>query len=32
MGTLKRDAAARYKDDVEIDLMRAVKRALDPTG
>jgi len=32
LGTLKRDAAASYKDDVEVDLMRAVKRALDPEG
>jgi FAD/FMN-containing dehydrogenase len=32
LGTLKRDAAASYKDDVENDLMRAVKRALDPDG
>jgi FAD/FMN-containing dehydrogenase len=32
LGTLKRDAAATYKDDVENDLMRAVKQALDPDG
>ncbi len=32
LGTLKRDAAASYKDEVEVDLMRAVKRALDPGG
>ncbi len=32
LGTLKRDAAASYKGDVEVDLMRAVKRALDPAG
>jgi FAD/FMN-containing dehydrogenase len=32
LGALKRDAAAAYKSDVEVDLMRAVKRALDPRG
>ncbi|MFC7492647.1 MULTISPECIES: FAD-binding oxidoreductase [unclassified Nocardioides] len=32
LGALKRDAAARYKSDVELDLMRAVKDALDPSG
>ncbi len=32
LGTLRRDAAASYRDDVENDLMRAVKRALDPDG
>ena len=32
LGSLKRDAAASYKSDVEIDLMRSVKRALDPHG
>src|SRR5690606_12286031 len=30
LGRLKRDEAARYKDPVEIDLMRRIKRALDP--
>ena len=30
IGSLKRDAAASYKSDVEVDLMRAVKRAIDP--
>lgn len=30
LGALKRDAAASYKSETEIDLMRAVKRALDP--
>ena len=32
LGTLKRDAAASYKSAVEMDLMRAVKHALDPRG
>jgi FAD/FMN-containing dehydrogenase len=32
LGTAKRDAAARRKDPVELDLMRAVKQALDPAG
>lgn len=32
LGVLKRDAAAAYKSDVEVDLMRAVKAALDPRG
>ncbi len=32
LGALKRAAAARYKSDVEVDLMRMVKQALDPTG
>ncbi|MDT9592084.1 FAD-binding oxidoreductase [Nocardioides zeae] len=32
LGTAKRDAAAAYKSDVELDLMRAVKRAIDPDG
>jgi FAD/FMN-containing dehydrogenase len=30
LGTLRRQAAASYREDVENDLMRAVKRALDP--
>jgi FAD/FMN-containing dehydrogenase len=30
LGALKRHAAASYKSDVELDLMRAVKHALDP--
>ncbi|SFC58756.1 FAD/FMN-containing dehydrogenase [Nocardioides terrae] len=30
LGVLKRGAAATYKSEVELDLMRAVKRALDP--
>jgi FAD/FMN-containing dehydrogenase len=32
LGALKRDAAAAYKSDVEIDLMRSVKQALDGRG
>jgi FAD/FMN-containing dehydrogenase len=32
VGSLKRDAAASYKSDVELDLMRAVKQAVDPRG
>ncbi|HTY03206.1 MAG TPA: FAD-binding oxidoreductase [Rhodocyclaceae bacterium] len=32
LGQLKRDEILRYKSDVEMDMMRAVKRALDPKG
>lgn len=32
LGVLKRAAAASYKSDVEMDLLRTVKRALDPEG
>ncbi len=32
LGTSKRDAAASYKDPVELDLMRTLKNALDPAG
>ncbi|MBA3507437.1 MAG: FAD-binding oxidoreductase [Betaproteobacteria bacterium] len=32
IGQLKRDELLRYKSDVELDLMRAIKRALDPRG
>jgi FAD/FMN-containing dehydrogenase len=32
LGTAKRAAAAAYKSDVEMDIMRAVKAALDPHG
>ena len=32
LGRTKAAAAASYKSDVEVDLMRAVKRALDPAG
>ena len=30
LGVLRRDESARYKSDVELNLMRAVKAALDP--
>ncbi len=32
LGRTKAAAGASYKSDVEVDLMRAVKRALDPDG
>ena len=32
LGQLKREEICRYKSSVELDLMRAVKRALDPLG
>lgn len=32
VGVLKREAVARAKDPVEVDLMRTVKQALDPRG
>jgi FAD/FMN-containing dehydrogenase len=32
IGALKRDELARYKSPVELDLMRAIKAALDPLG
>ena len=32
IGKLKRDELARYKSDVEFDLMQRVKSALDPNG
>jgi len=32
LGTLRRDEAARYKSPVELRLMRAIKKALDPGG
>jgi FAD/FMN-containing dehydrogenase len=32
LGQLKRDEILRYKSDVEMDMMRAVKKALDPAG
>ena len=32
LGVLKREEIVRYKDDVEMDLMRTLKRALDPNG
>ncbi len=32
LGQLKRDEVLRYKSETEMDLMRAVKQALDPRG
>jgi D-lactate dehydrogenase (cytochrome) len=32
IGQLKREALARYKSPVALDVMRAIKRALDPNG
>jgi len=32
LGVLKRDEIKHYKDALELDLMRKVKRALDPSG
>jgi FAD/FMN-containing dehydrogenase len=32
IGQLKRDELAYYKSDVEMDVMRAIKKALDPKG
>ena len=32
IGVLRRDALPRYKSPVELDLMRAIKQALDPLG
>jgi FAD/FMN-containing dehydrogenase len=32
LGILRRDEAARYKSTVELDLMRAIKHAIDPCG
>ncbi|MGM3387838.1 FAD-binding oxidoreductase [Stutzerimonas stutzeri] len=32
IGQAKRDAARRYKDPLELELMRALKRTLDPEG
>ena len=32
LGQYKRDEILRYKSPVELDLMRAVKRAVDPLG
>ena len=32
IGALKRDELVRYKSDVELNLMRAIKLALDPLG
>ncbi len=32
LGQMKRDEITRHKSEVELDMMRAVKRALDPLG
>jgi FAD/FMN-containing dehydrogenase len=32
LGQLKREEILRYKSGIEMDLMRAVKQALDPRG
>lgn len=32
IGALKREELRRYKDDVELEMMRAIKGALDPLG
>ena len=32
IGQMKRDVLKRYKSDVELDMMLAIKRALDPKG
>jgi FAD/FMN-containing dehydrogenase len=32
IGQMKREALRRYKSEIELDLMRAIKRALDPKG
>ncbi|MFT3732567.1 MAG: FAD-binding oxidoreductase [Hyphomicrobium sp.] len=32
IGQMKREVLKRYKSDVEIDMMRAIKKALDPKG
>jgi len=32
LGQLKREEILRYKSEVEMDMMRAVKKALDPKG
>jgi FAD/FMN-containing dehydrogenase len=32
LGQLKREEVLRYKSGTEMDLMRAVKQALDPRG
>ena len=32
LGQLKRDEIRRYKSALELDLMRAIKRTLDPHG
>lgn len=32
LGQLKREEIRRYKDEVELDMMRAIKQAFDPAG
>ena len=32
LGQLKREESARLKDPLELELMRALKQALDPNG
>ena len=32
LGVLKRDEIRRYKDEIELDLMRAIKSVIDPQG
>jgi FAD/FMN-containing dehydrogenase len=32
IGALKRDELVRYKSEIELNLMRAIKAALDPLG
>jgi FAD/FMN-containing dehydrogenase len=32
IGLMKRDVLKRYKSEVELDMMRAIKKALDPKG
>ena len=32
LGVLRRGEAARYKSPVELNMMRAIKQALDPQG
>jgi len=32
LGVLKREEIRRYKSELELDLMRAIKRTLDPHG
>jgi FAD/FMN-containing dehydrogenase len=32
LGVLKRDEITHYKSPLELDLMRAIKRTLDPLG
>jgi FAD/FMN-containing dehydrogenase len=32
LGQMKREEITRHKSDVELDMMRAIKRALDPNN